>query len=233
MAELQIINQNRKSSSTVGHKGVAAMTTQLVAGLEKIGLAMKSRTWRRQGRAGLGPLQKQVLSLLRSKAGQSVQISTVANELAVRMPTASEAVATLERKHLVRRRRTNQDGRVVTVHLTAKGTRASSPSPGMPERLATATDALSLPERVSLLTTLTKLIRTLQEEGEITVAQMCVSCEYFRPHQHEDAARPHHCAFINAPFGEQALRLDCSDYKPASVPQAKDAWISFVGARTS
>lgn len=233
MAELQVINQSSKESFTVSHKDVGAMTTQLVAGLEKIGLAMKSRTWRRQGRAGLGPLQKQVLSLLRSKAGQSVQISTVADELAVRLPTASEAIATLERKHLVRRRRTRQDGRIVTVHLTAKGMRASSPTPGMPDRLATATDALSLPERVSLLKTLTKLIRTLQEEGEITVAQMCISCEYFRPHQHEDPARPHHCAFVNAPFGEQALRLDCPDYKPASVPQAKDAWAAFVAARTA
>lgn len=228
-----MINQSAKESFGAGHKQTVAMTAQLVAGIEKIGLAMKSRTWRRQGRAGLGPLQKQVLSLLRSKAGRSVQISTVANELAVRLPTASEAVATLERKHLVRRRRTKPDGRVVTVHLTAKGARGGGPMPGMADRLATATDALSLPERVSLLKTLTKLIRTLQEEGEIAVAQMCISCEYFRPHQHEDAARPHHCAFVDAPFGDQALRLDCSDYKPASVPQAKDAWNTFVGPRSA
>ncbi len=233
MAELQVINQGGRESSAAGHKNTVAMTTQLVAGLEKIGLAMKSRTWRRQGQSGLGPLQKQVLSLLRSKAGQSVQISTGANELAVRLPTASEAVATLERKHLVRRRRTRQDGRVVIVNLTAKGMRASSPSPEMSDHLATATDALSLPERVSLLKTRAKLIRTLQEEGEITVAQMCVSCEYFRPHQYEDSARPHHCAFVNAPFGEQALRLDCPDYKPASVSQAKDAWGALVGAMSA
>ena len=232
MAELQVINQGGRESSAADHNNTVAMTTQLVAGLEKIGLAMKSRTWRRQGRSGLGPLQKQVLSLLRSKAGQSVQISTVANELAVWLPTASEAVATLERKHLVRRR-TRQDGSIVIVNLTAEGMRASSPSPEMSDHLATATDALSLPERVSLLKALTKLIRTLQEEGEITVAQMCISCEYFRPHQYEDSARPHHCVFVNAPFGEQALRLDCPDYKPASVSQAKDAWGVFVRARSA
>src|SRR3990167_5977915 len=108
MAELRVLNSGKKSSSL---QDAVAMTTQLVAGLEKIGLAMKSRTWRREGRAGLGPLQRQVLTLLRSKPGQRATVSTVANELAIRLPTASEVIATLERKQLVRRRRDTSDGR--------------------------------------------------------------------------------------------------------------------------
>ena len=79
MAELRMLNRGKKSS---GLQDSAGLTIQLVAGLEKIGLAMKSRTWRREGRAGLGPLQRQVLTLLRSKPGQRAQVSTVANELA-------------------------------------------------------------------------------------------------------------------------------------------------------
>jgi len=124
MAELRVINSGKKSSAS---QDAAALTTQLVAGLEKIGLAMKSRTWRREGRAGLGPLQRQVLTLLRSKPGQRAQVSTVANELAVRLPTASEVIATLERKQLVRRRRDMSDGRIVMAQLTAKGNRSCGP----------------------------------------------------------------------------------------------------------
>ena len=67
MAEQRVRNSGKKSSAL---RDAAALTTQLAAGLEKIGLAMKSRTWRREGRAGLGPLQRQVLTLLRSKPGQ-------------------------------------------------------------------------------------------------------------------------------------------------------------------
>src|SRR4026208_34970 len=107
MAGQRVLNSEKKPSVL---RDAAALTTQLAAGLEKIGLAMKSRTWRRAGRAGLGPLQRQVLTLLRSKPDQRATVSTVANELAVRLPTASEVIATLERKQLVRRRRDMRDG---------------------------------------------------------------------------------------------------------------------------
>jgi DNA-binding MarR family transcriptional regulator len=204
----------------------------LVAGLEKIGLAMKSRTWRREGRAGLGPLQRQVLTLLRSKPKQRAQVSTVANELAVRLPTASEVIATLERKQLIRRRRDMSDGRIVMAQLTAKGNRACGPSSGMPDRLATATETLSAPEQTALLTSLVKVIRSLQAQGEVSVARMCVSCRYFRPHQHDDAEQPHHCDYVNAPFGDRSLRLDCHEYESASIAQVNEAWINFTGSRS-
>jgi hypothetical protein len=42
---------------------------------------------------------------------------------------------------------------------------------------------------------------------------MCVTCRYFRPHVHSDPERPHHCAFVDAPFGDRALRLDCRDHE--------------------
>ena len=230
MAEQRMISSKRKSA--VLQDG-AGLTTQLAAGLEKIGLAMKSRAWRREGRAGLGPLQRQVLTLLRSKPDQRATISTVANELVVRLPTASEVIATLERKQLVRRRRDTSDGRVVTAQLTAKGNRANAPSSRMPDRLVTATEALSAPEQVSLLRSLVKVIRSLQEQGEIVSARMCVSCHNFRPNQHDNADRPHHCDYLNVPLGDRSLRLDCHVYEPASTTQVNEAWVNYTGSRTA
>lgn len=230
MARLRMLNSGKKSSVL---QDAAALTSQLAAGLEKIGLAMKSRTWRREGRAGLGPLQRQVLTLLRSKPGQRAQVSTVANELAIRLPTASEVIATLERKQLVRRRRNMSDGRVVMAQLTAKGNRSCAPSSRMPDRLATATEALSEPEQVILLTSLVKVIRSLQEQGEISVARMCVSCNRFRPNQHANADRPHHCDSLNIPLGDRSLRLDCHVFEPASTLQVNEAWANFTGSRTA
>jgi DNA-binding MarR family transcriptional regulator len=230
MTERRVPKSKTKSS---GIPDAAALTTQLAAGLEKIGLAMKSRTWRREGRAGLGPLQRQVLTLLRSKPDQRATISTVANELVVRLPTASEVIATLERKQLVRRRRDTGDGRVVTAQLTAKGLRSCGPSSRMPDRLATATEALSAPEQVTLLRSLVKMIRSLQEQGELVGARMCVSCQSFRPNQHDGADRPHHCSYLNVPLGDRSLRLDCHVYEPASTAQVNEAWVHFTGARTA
>jgi DNA-binding MarR family transcriptional regulator len=233
MADVRVINQPTKASDDRRARGLDSTVAQLASGLEKIGLAMKSRSWRREGRAGLGPLQRQILTLLRSKPGQHAQVSTIANELVVRLPTASEAVATLERKRLVRRRRTMSDGRIVTVELTARGLRACGPSGTTPDHLSTAIGLLPATEQTSLLKALVKVIRSLQEQGEISVARMCVSCRYFRPHQYEDFEKPHHCDYVNAPFGDASLRLDCLEYESASPEQARNAWTTFVGERTS
>lgn len=208
-----------------------ALPTRLVTGLSKIGLAMKSRPWRRQGQEGVGPLQVQVLSFLCGRGTQSATVSTIARELSVKLPTASEVIRTLEQKRLVRRRREDADNRVVSVHLTAKGAKAGRVISGWPEILSAAAQQLSGQEQVALLTILVKLIRSLQAQGEISTARMCVSCEHFRPHAHVDAQQPHHCQFVDAPFGDQALRIDCPDYVAAAAPQAQDAWKRFLQAR--
>jgi|SwirhisoilCB2_FD_contig_101_1770353_length_1758_multi_2_in_0_out_0_2 DNA-binding MarR family transcriptional regulator len=189
-----------------------SLPDRLVTGLSKIGLAMKSRAWRRKGRQGIGPLQIQVLTFLRSRPNQSATVSTIARELSVKLPTASEVIRTLEHKRLVRRRRREIDNRVVTVHLTSLGAKAGHVENRWPEILASATENLSMQEQVALLTALVKLIRALQLQGEIPVARMCISCEHFRQHVHAESDQPHHCAFYNVAFGDQAFRLDCPEY---------------------
>lgn len=206
---------------------------RLVSGLSKIGLAMKSRPWRRQGRQGVGPLQVQVLSFLRTQPNRCAMVSVIAKELSVKLPTASEVIRTLELKQLVRRRRSDTDNRVVTVHLTAKGMKASQVGTGWPEALAAATQQLSVQEQANLLAVLVKLIRALQMQGEIPVARMCVSCRHFGPNAHPGSAAPHHCQFVDAPLADQALRLDCPDYSEAAPPAAKQAWEKFVQAKSA
>jgi DNA-binding MarR family transcriptional regulator len=192
-----------------------SLPDRLVTGLSKIGLAMKSRTWRRKGRQGIGPLQIQVLTFLRSRPNHSATVSTIARELSVKLPTASEVIRTLEHKRLVRRRRRELDNRIVTVHLTALGTKAGHVENRWPEILASATENLSAQEQVALLAALVKLIRALQLQGEIPIARMCVSCEHFRPHAHAEKDQPHHCNFYDVAFGDQAFRLDCPEYVEA------------------
>ncbi len=208
-----------------------ALPQRLVTGLSKIGLAMKSRPWRRQGQEGVGPLQVQVLSFLCGRPTQSATVSTIARELSVKLPTASEVIRTLEQKRLVRRRREEADNRVVSVHLTAKGAKAGRVVNGWPEILSAAAQQLSGQEQIALLTILVKLIRSLQVQGEISTARMCVSCEHFRPYAHPDAQQAHHCQFVDAAFGDQALRIDCPDYSAAAAPQAQEAWKRFLQAR--
>jgi len=58
---------------------------------------------------------------------------------------------------------------------------------------------------------------------------MCVTCRYFRPNAHDDPERPHHCAFVEAAFGDRNLRVDCLDHDPAGAEVTEELWSAFVG----
>jgi len=181
----------------------------VATGLAKIGLVLRNEAWRARERTGLTPTQGQILALLRAR-GDDVTLREVAAELAVSAPTASDAVAALVAKGLVTKTRT----RTLAIRLTGRGRRAAEREAQWPDFLLEAVDALSPDEQAAFLRGLTTMIRTLQEQGRIPVARMCATCSYFRRDAHDDAERPHHCAFVDAPFGDRQLRLDCADWRP-------------------
>jgi DNA-binding MarR family transcriptional regulator len=200
---------------------------RLATALAKIGLALKSRGWREAGPRGLSPTQGQILVHLRRGPAS---LAAVASALGVTPPTASDAVAALERKGLVVKRVAPEDGRAVRIALTAAGQDEAERAAGWPDFLAAAADTLTPDEQTVFLRALIKLIRELQERGEIPLSAMCVSCLFFRPNVHPDPRRPHHCAFVDAPFGDGALRLDCPDFQLAPPETQQATWQAFVGA---
>jgi hypothetical protein len=107
----------------------------------------------------------------------------------------------------------------------------AQPAPAATPIAAAALADLSEAERASLLKMLIKLIRSLQLRQAIPPQRMCVSCNYFRPNVHLEAAEPHHCAFVDAPFGNRALRLDCAEHEQAGAPELARNWNAFTTPR--
>src|SRR5215217_4535619 len=186
---------------------------RVTTGLAKIGIALKQQAWAEAGGRGLTPTQGQVL----------------AEQLGVSAATTSDSVTALQRKGLVAKKPTAGDGRGVAVVLTPNGSREAATAAAWPDFLLEAVDELSIAEQATFLRALVAMIRTLQEKGRIPVARMCVSCRFFRPFQHDNPARPHHCAFVDAPFGDGELRLDCPDHQIAPADEADHNWQVFRG----
>ncbi len=200
---------------------------RLAAGLAKISIALRSRAWREAGGRGLNPTQGQILVVL-ARRHRPQTLLQIAGELAITPATASDAVAALEAKGLVRKSRSGRDRRALAVSLTARGRREAERAAGWPDFLAEAAGELDAAEQAVLLRALIKMIRALQERGDISVAHMCVTCRFFRPHRYADPLRPHHCDFVNAPFGDRELRLDCPDHAAAAPAEAQAIWQSFL-----
>jgi DNA-binding MarR family transcriptional regulator len=176
---------------------------------------------------GLTPTQAQILGYLRFRGRQGARVSEVAEALAVTPATASESTDALVRKGLVRKARVAEDGRARLVVLTPAGRKEAERLAGWPDFLLRAVRRLPASEQATLLRVLLKTIRELQRAGRIPVSRMCVTCRYFRPYAHPDPEQPHHCAFVDAPFGDGLLRVDCPDHVAADPEQERENWKRF------
>ena len=200
---------------------------KLAQGLAKIALAIRHNQQAAAGERGLTPTQAQILALVASGTGP--QLRWIADWLGVTPATASDAVAALQQKGLVEKRRSPEDARRLAVALTARGQSAIRDIGVLPEALLDAAETLHPDEQEVLLKLIVKLIRALQLRGEIPIARMCVTCQHFRPRVHADPAAPHHCAFVDAAFGDAAQLLDCPDHEVLPKNERESVWHRYAG----
>lgn len=194
-----------------------------MAGLAKLSLVIRHEAWKASGERGLTPTQSQILSVVAGSRAP-IGVKAVAEQLAVNMATASEAISALVEKGLVEKRPDPNDGRVVLLRLTRSGRRQARASQPWPESLRSAASALGESEQASLLRGLIGMVRTLQEQGAVPTARMCVECRFFRANRHPGADKRHHCDFIGAPIADVDLRIDCADMQPALPIERETAW---------
>jgi len=200
---------------------------RLLVGLSRIGTVLRNQAWRETSPRGMNPTQAQSLAFLARSQPLGARLTELADQLAVTQSTASESVSALERKGLVERTRDPADGRAIRITLTETGRSAAAGVEVWPDLLLEVVEDLDAQEQGVLLRLILKMIRGLQVRGEIPPHRMCVTCTHFRPHVHDDPELPHHCAFVDAPFGDRQLRVDCLEHAPAG--DAEEAtWSAFV-----
>lgn len=199
---------------------------RVTAGLARIGLVLRTQAWRTARPEKLTPTQAQALELLR---GRPMGLKQLASYLGIAGPTATVAVATLVDKGLVDKV-PGADRRAVVLTLTETGATVSDRLAAWPEVLTRAVDDLPAEEQEAFLRTLVKVVRSLQAAGDIAPQRTCVTCVFFRPRVHDDPQAPHHCAFVDAPFGDRHLRLDCPEQEEAPAAELDELWARFVAA---
>lgn len=206
----------------------ASPAKRVSTGLAKIGMALKSRGWSSAGQHGLTPTQAQILTFLDATSSGPVSLGDIAAGLAITPPTASDSVATLVDKGLLEKRRSTADRRVALMTLTDRGRSLAREISDWTDFLASAVDTLDPDEQAVFARGLVKIIRTLQVRGQIPPSRMCVTCRFFRPNAHAGQAAPHHCDYVDMPFGDRELRIDCADHDAADQAWQSELWSAFL-----
>lgn len=198
-----------------------------MAGIARIALVLRSSTWREAAPAGLTATQAGILHALAREG--DMRLAALASLLGVSAATASDAVASLERKRLLKKKRAGDDARALAIALTPAGRNRAAAMTGWPPSLLAAIRAMPAAEQTAMLAGLARMIRSLQQAGEIPLARMCVFCRFFRPNAHGGEALPHHCDYVNAPFGLVQIRLDCPEFGPAPGDGSDRVWEQVFG----
>ncbi len=204
------------------------LKTKLSHAFARLGVVQRANSWETTASEGLNPTQGTILGLL-SRRQTPLRLSEIADELAVSAATVSDSVSVLVQKGFVAKRKAKDDGRAVAITLVAAGKRIAKQLNSGDLSIKNAIDSLEGDEREQLYKTLLKLIRQLQVSGQISVNRACVTCRYFRPRVHQDPSRPHHCALVDAPFGDRTIREDCPEHEQADEHLAQQNWSTFVG----
>lgn len=202
-----------------------SVESRVVAGLQKIGLAMKQQAWTQANNEGLSATQGQILALAAIHA--PLTATDLSERLGITLPTVSDSVRVLVEKKLLRKKSDPRHPRASLLTPTERGLRLGLKARTWPEFMAEAVDQLSPEEQRAFSSGIMKMIGALQAQQLIPLDGMCLTCTHFRPHVRA-GEKPHHCAFINAPLSGDELRLDCPDHTLADVETRQQAWEQFM-----
>lgn len=192
---------------------MSSQPQQIARALQRLALFWRASQWQVATEFGLNPTQCEVLTRV---AARPERAADLAAGLGVSPASLSDTVSALVGKGLLQRRPDADDGRARRIVATAAGLALAARMPEIPEALEGAIAGLDDAAAAGLLRSLSLIIRSLQEARAIPVQRMCLTCRYFHPHAHDDPARPHHCGFVDAAFGDAALRIDCADHEIAT-----------------
>ncbi|MFK3651579.1 MarR family winged helix-turn-helix transcriptional regulator [Lysobacter enzymogenes] len=188
---------------------------QTALGLERLAALLRAQQWREPDEHALHPAQRALLELL-GEDKRGWRVGELAQRLGVSAASASDSIAALEARALVRRARDPDDGRAVRVHPSRRGLawlRRSRARGGAGERLLAT---LSPQDLAAFSRSLQLLILQAQQAGLATGLRTCAGCEFFRPFEGR-GEQPHFCALVGAPFGDAQLRVDCAEQRPRGL----------------
>lgn len=185
--------------------------SRIASSLEKLTQVQKVLLWDTAMSEGLSPIQIQFIIFLNRHSADLRRVGILADEFDLTKATVSDAVKNLAKKGLLIKLKTQDDKRSYILELTAEGKKIAKKITNWQEILISHISRMSGSDKQNVSLFLARLIKSLFEEGIISVARMCTTCENFRK------GRPNRCGLTGRHFTESELNFDCDSYSPAGI----------------
>jgi len=181
--------------------------------MEKLSGIFRFLMWNTIKSEGLSPIQLQFLLYLKKHSEKLSTVSNLSREFGLSNATVSDAITSLMKKGLVLKKRRRQgDRRVVILTLTPSGKKTVDKLGRWNSVLNEYLKRFSHSEREMILLFLMELIGALFNDGVISSARMCITCNNHSRYIGDNGKIEHHCSLLKKSFDTKYLRVECNEY---------------------
>lgn len=186
------------------------LNKKIVAGLERLGQAMRQLLWQQAGQLGFSPIQLQILIFIKNHSADKTNITSLANEFGITKATISDAVKALLQKETIKKIMVPNDSRSYLLRLTAHGKKIIARAENYINPLLEFVTQSSDVEKKVLWQGIVQLIRQLNQSGFITTQRMCYNCTYFT-----NKNNMAYCNLLKQQLRTEDIRIDCLEFEAA------------------
>jgi len=203
MAKESTFNPEYQASNTA---------SKVVAALERLSEAFRVLLWQEAKQHGISPIQVQILTFLLHFPEKVRTVTYLASYFNMTKATISDALKTLEYKHLLSRKEDKKDTRSHTLHLTREGRTLGKRVERFANPMLNTVKDVQPEKQADLLEHLLGLIKDLNDKLIITPQRMCFNCRFYAK-----KAKGHYCNLIQSPLRSSDLRVECPEFDAGDI----------------
>ncbi|MCS6873956.1 MAG: MarR family transcriptional regulator [Pyrinomonadaceae bacterium] len=180
---------------------------KIVASLERISQIFRSLLWKQAKSFNLTPLQIQILIFLKYHNDEKSCVSYLSKEFNLSKPTVSEAISTLIKKGLIKKRKNLEDNRRQSFLLTESGIELTEKIELFAFPIKEIIKSFNQNEKQALWESLIRIISQANRKGLIPLQRMCFTCKFYERRQGTDF-----CKLLDTELKIHQIRIDCPEF---------------------
>lgn len=185
---------------------------RIASTIEKLIQVQRVLLWDIAKKEKLSPIQIQFMIFLNTRPSELRRVSCIAEEFDLTKATVSDAVSNLAEKGLVGKVNAEKDKRSYMLELTTAGVKLAEKIGGWQKSIIKNLRHIPYEEKETAYHFLTGLIKSLFDDGVISVARMCLTCGNL---QTGGRGRPNTCGLTGRTFDDNNINFNCNSFRTA------------------